>query len=394
MNRYDVVVVGGGPVGGFIAKKIASNGYNIALFEEHKKIGEPLKCAGLVTPKVFNYLDFPTTNIIQNKIFGAQIYSPSGNVLTIGGDKVHAVVINRSKFDEKIVNNAKSKDAEIFLNTKITTANKSKKNILVELLQNGEYKQIICSLLIGADGSHSTIRRTFNFPAPREFLYGIGADVKNININPKFVKIFLGTDKAPGFFSWVIPLNANGSAARIGLCVKSSQKNFLKQCFANLIKIKDLHDMEITKKIGGAIPLGALKKTTMSNVMLVGDAAAQVKPTSGGGIYPGLLSASHCAAVALEALKCNDYRNQVLSKYHKLWLKEIGKELFLGMKFRSIFKTLDDGQFNYYIKKFNNKKTIDIICKYGDIDYPSKLGFPLLKNNPSLIKFMPSIFKK
>jgi geranylgeranyl reductase family protein len=393
MNRYDVVVVGGGPIGGFVAKKIASSGYNIALFEEHKKIGEPLKCAGLVTPRVFNYFDVHTKNAIQNKIFGAHVYSPSGNVLTIGGDKVHAFVINRSNFDEHIINNAKNNGAEIVLKAKIKTAKRWKNRILLDILHNGDNKLINCSLLIGADGSHSIIRKSFNFPAPKEFLYGIGANVKNVNINPKFVKIFLGADKAPGFFSWIIPLNKNGSAARIGLCVKASSKNSLKQCFAKLLQYKDLRDMKITKQIGGSIPLGALKKTTTSNVMLVGDAAAQVKPTSGGGLYTGILSATHCSSVALEALKCNDYRNQVLSKYHKLWSKQIGKELFLGMRFRAIFKTLDDKQFNYYIRKFNNKKTITIICKYGDIDYPSKLGIPLLKNTPSLLKLMPSIFK-
>ena len=127
--------------------------------------------------------------------------------------------------------------------------------------------------------------------------------------------------------------------------------------------------------------------------MLVGDAAAQVKPTSGGGIYPGLLCAHYCSSVALDALELNDFSSRVLNKYHKLWSKEIGKELSLGMKFRTIFKNFNDEKLDRYIKKLNNKKTIDAINKYGDIDYPSKLAFPLLKTSPSLLKLLPSALK-
>ncbi len=392
MNEYNVAVVGGGPIGGYIAQKIANKGYNIAIFEEHQNIGTPLKCAGLVTPRVFTFLNF-SEKVIQNKIYGAQIYSPSGNILTIGSERVHALVINRLKFDKYIINNAKNYGAEVILESKAIAAKKKKNKIEIDVLHNGEKNQINCSLLIGADGSHSHIRKIFNFPSPKEYLYGIGAEVENVNLDSKFVKIFLGKNIAPGFFSWVIPLNKNGSKARIGLCVESNSKHKLKQCFSHLIKLKHLQNSKITKHIGGAVPLGALKKTAKSNVMLVGDAAAQVKPTSGGGIYPGLLSASYCSSVALEALELNDFSSQVLNKYHKLWSREIGKELSLGMKFRSIFKRLTDNQLDRYIKKFNNKKTIDIICKYGDIDYPSKLIFPLLKNFPSLVKLLPSIFK-
>ena len=92
--------------------------------------------------------------------------------------------------------------------------------------------------------------------------------------------------------------------------------------------------------MGGTVPLGALKKTHASNVLIVGDAAAQVKPTSGGGIFTGLLCASHCSTTAVDALQKNDYTSQFLKKYHKLWSADIGMELYLGMRFRKIYKNL------------------------------------------------------
>jgi geranylgeranyl reductase family protein len=393
MEKHDVAVVGGGPVGGYVAKKIAKEGFKTVLFEEHKRIGIPLRCAGLVTPRIFDFLDFSKTKVTQNRIYGARIYSPSGNVLTIGGDRVHALVINRSLFDEEIINSAKNSDAEIYLESRIIGGEKRNNAIKLDISQKKKTNQINCSILIGADGSSSIVRDVFRFPKPAEFLRGVGAEITNTNLNSKFVEIFLGQNIAPGFFAWIIPTNKNGSDARIGLCINSNSKTTLKQCFSYLLSFKKLQDIKITKYIGGSIPLGPLKKTVESNIMLVGDAAAQVKPTSGGGIYLGLLCANYCSKVALDALDHNDFSRQFLNRYHKLWSKEIGKELSLGMKFRTIFKNLNDEQLNKYVKKLNNKKIIDIICRYGDIDYPSKLILPLLKRSPSLIKVLPSAFK-
>ena len=157
---------------------------------------------------------------------------------------------------------------------------------------------------------------------------------------------------------------------------------------------KFFENITIEKYIGGVIPLGFLKKTYTSNVMVVGDAAAQVKPTSGGGIYTGLLSASHCAKVAVDALQKNNFSPQFLKKYHKLWYSDLGMEFFLGLKFRKIYKNLTDAQMDKYIKKFKNPKIAEIISEYGDIDYPSKLVAPLLKKTPTLIRLIPSIIKE
>ena len=393
MKQYDVAVVGGGPVGGFVASIIADKGYTTLLIEEHNTIGKPLKCAGLITPRVFDLIPISKTQVVENEIYGAHIHSPSGDILTIGGDKKHALVINRPAFDQQILKQAEKKGADIRLGAKVVSAHK--KNTYPQLkIKKDEDSQIISSLLlIGSDGPYSIIRKSFNFPEPQEFLKGIGANAENTNLDPKYVEIFLGRDIAPGFFAWAIPTNKQGTNARIGLCIDNTANHSLRNYFTNLLKHKRLQDIKITEKIAGTIPLGALKKTTDSTLMLVGDAAAQVKPTSGGGIYPGLLCAKNCAAIAIEALENQDVSNRYLSKYHKQWTNEIGRELSLGMKMRKIIKNLDDFAMDTYLTKINNEKSIETINQYGDIDYPSKLAFPLLKKNPSLLKLLPSALK-
>ncbi len=394
-DHYDVAVIGGGPIGGHTAKEFASGGATVALFEEHKEIGMPLKCAGLVTSKVFDFLDFSEQNVIGNRIKGAHIHSPLGNVLTIGGDRIHALVIDRVQFDKKIIKTAKDSGTDLFLGSKITSFQKKKQNINLTTSQDG---RVTCSLLIGADGPHSKTRDQFNLPQPTEMLKGIGAEITNIDLDPDFVEIFLGNNIAPGFFAWIIPSNEQGTAARVGLCTRSDAPQPSKHYFSNLFTYKHalpfLEGTHILKKTGGVVPIGGLKKTCTANMMLVGDAAAQVKPSSGGGIYTGLLCANHCASVGLDALEKNNFSQNILRRYHKLWTSDIGRELYLGMKFRSIFKRLSDEQIDKYIQKFQNPKITKIISEYGDIDYPSKLVKPLLKASPSLLKLIPNIIKE
>src|SRR5512136_3476080 len=114
MLEYDIGIIGGGPIGGFIADKIASKNVKVAVFEKNREIGIPLNCAGLVTPRVFDFLDISQNKIIQNKIKGANINSPAGKILTIGGDKVHAIAINRTIFDKDIMKQSEKKGTELF----------------------------------------------------------------------------------------------------------------------------------------------------------------------------------------------------------------------------------------------------------------------------------------
>jgi digeranylgeranylglycerophospholipid reductase len=394
MDEYDIAVAGGGPVGCFVAEQLASKGRHVAVFEEHRTIGEPVHCAGLVTQRVFDISKCSQTGIVQNKIYGACIHSPAGSTLTIGGEKVHGLVINRQRFDETLSQNAQTAGSELLTGYKVVSAKKEDNHMKLTIQQNEQTLPVRCNILIGADGPHSSIRKIFGFPHPNEMLQGIGAELSDTTLDPRFVHIFVGRNIAPGFFAWVIPTNTQGTTARIGLCIGKQSNHSLQHYFTALLQQPLLQGTTVMKRFGGAIPLGPLKKTVDNHVMLIGDAAAQVKPTSGGGIYPGLLCATQCAIVAEEALQKQQFDGEFLKRYHTKWIKEIGRELSLGMRFRKIFTNLTDEQLTKYLEKLNNKKTIDIINTHGDIDYPSQLALPLIRTSPSLLSLAPAMVKR
>ncbi|GAG67846.1 unnamed protein product, partial [marine sediment metagenome] len=162
-KKDDVVIIGGGPTGSFVAEKIASKGYNVSIFEKKDKIGEPVNCAGLISPRIFELCNINKKQIIQNKIKGAIIHSPANNTIKIGGDRVHALVINRKNFDQALIEKALDEGTELYLENKFISGEKNGEYIEIKISKKGRHK---CNLLIGADGPNSRVRKTFSFQEP------------------------------------------------------------------------------------------------------------------------------------------------------------------------------------------------------------------------------------
>ena len=236
MNEYEIIVAGGGPVGCFVAEQLASKGRHVAIFEEHENIGEPVHCAGLVTPRVFDISKCSQVGIVQNKIYGAVIHSPSGSTLTIGEKKIHGLVINRQKFDEHIAQKAAKAGVNLSLKHKVVSAKKQENRIILTIQKGAQMLTTRCNILIGADGPSSNIRKIFGFPQPIEMLQGVGAELSDTVLNPHFVHIFLGRSIAPGFFAWVIPTNIHGTTARIGLCIGKQSHYKLQHYYDTLLQ--------------------------------------------------------------------------------------------------------------------------------------------------------------
>ena len=157
-----------------------------------------------------------------------------------------------------------------------------------------------------------------------------------------------------------------------------------------LIKKKGLEDAERLKIISGAIPIGPPKRTYADNILIVGDAAAQTKPLSGGGLYTGMRAARWAAMTAVEALKSRDLSAKRLSEYEDRWRADIGKELDRGLLMRRAFVKMTDKKLDEVGRLLDRDDAKEVLAT-GDIDYPSKIASPLLRQVPSLIKFSPQL---
>lgn len=390
-ERYDLIIVGAGAAGNAVAKDV--DNIETLVIEKRKVIGEPAECAGLISRKTLELLNLNPEDVdfVQNKIFGAYIHSPKGNTYRIGGDKLHAFAIDRGKFDRFMAKLAQDRGIKYLLDTKVEKITRINDKITVKT-GDGEFE---ANVVIGADGIDSIVRRTFFDQEPEEILFGIGAEVEGINIDPKYVHVFFGGKLAPGFFAWIIPTDKNGKKARAGLCTSYPQDKSPKTLLHNLFNYPTtrpfLEDTEIISVIAGRIPLGYAKRSATNNIILIGDAAFQVKPLSGGGIYPIAEAAKICVDVLGEAFERGDFSERILKRYHDRWSEKLKKEILFGLWVRKRYRNMKDEDIEKFLSYLEREDILEIINRHGDMDHPSKLIFPLARKIPTLISLLPKI---
>ena len=381
---FDVVIVGAGPAGGLAAQRIARKGYEVAVVEEHREVGEPIQCGGLVTPRVFDYVRCRET--ILGEIHGAEIFSPKGHRLRIDGHETEAVVVDRAMFDRAILTEAIRAGAHTFLGAQAQGAIHADGGVEVVIDHDGRRETVRGKILIGCDGVRSNVAKWFHILRPKKILPGFEVELAGVRGDPGFVKLFVGNAVAPGFFGWIIP---SGDTARVGLCVSEGN------AYAYLTKMLEHPAVaQYTKGaqpilyIVGGIPIGFPRRTYADNVMIVGDAACQAKATSGGGIFTSLHCADLAAATALEALEKGDYSARMMHRYHRAWTRSIGKELRKDLAIHESFERLTDPQFEELFDIFDDPDVLRLIETTADIDFPSKIGWTLIRKDPRILKYV------
>ena len=389
-RNYDVLIIGAGAAGNAVASKIG--GAETLVIEKKKIIGEPAECAGLISKKCIDIMGFKDERFIQNEIYGAYIHSPAGKEYHIGGDKLHAYAIDRGEFDRFLAEKGRENGAEYLLGVKVERVLKGEKGITVKT----KSEEFECNILVGAEGIDSITRRTFFGYEPEEILFGIGAEVENIDVDPRNVHVFFGSRLAPGFFAWIIPTSRRGKSARIGLCTTHPSPHPPKKLLHNLLNYPTtrpfLENIDITKVIAGRIPLGYIRESADDNVMLIGDSAFQVKPVSGGGIYPIAISSKACVATIEKALEEKNFSKRILKRYHEMWSSKLKKEIVVGMQIRRFFNKLKDDDIENLLAYLKREDVIQTINMYGDMDHPSKLILPLCKRIPGLFSILARFF--
>lgn len=383
--NYDVIVVGAGPAGAIAAKYAALNGASTLLIEEHASIGSPVQCTGLISTAALKECEIGERSFVLNKMRGAFVYAPDGEELVVQGKDVKAYVIDRKIFDRALVERSLDAGVDMLLKTRFIGMERGK----ITVISSGEKKDIHAGVVIGADGLQSSVGRAAGLPRCEKFLSGIQFEAPYAAKDPEFVEIFTGNEIAPGFFAWAVPFNG---LARIGLAKNPGvpARHYLE----NLLKhpvVALRHKGSRTEFVLGGIPLGPPKKTATDSVMLVGDSAGQVKPTSGGGIYMGAV----CAKIAGEVAARASRKEALPEEYEKKWRCAVGRELAIGMRIHKSLGKLSDENLNEFISFLNKPKIREIITDYGDMDHPSVLLQKLIQSGDKkqLIKLLGVAFK-
>lgn len=392
MQRYDVIVVGAGPAGATAARVAAQAGATVLLLEEHTQIGRPIQCTGLLSLRGWRLARVPSS-IIVREIRGVRVHSPDGSVYELGGERVRAYVIDRDRLDQSLVERAAKAGVIVQIGTRAVELGeyRNKERTLITQTSGGARQHLKASVIIGADGPHSLLARHAGLPRPKKMLLGFQALIA-VGVNGRsplrsdFVEVFFGRRWAANFFAWSVP--AADGTARVGLatdCVREA-----KQCFERL-RAEHHKQSKIVLYQSGMIPIGPAERTVTDGFLIVGDAAGQAKPTSGGGIYTGMFCGRIAGEVAARCALAGKTPAQFLREYERRWRAKLDRELSLGMRAHHILSQLTDDQITQALRLLATPALRKLIERVGDIDYPSKIARELFRRPRLWSKLWPVV---
>jgi digeranylgeranylglycerophospholipid reductase len=367
--NYDVVVVGAGPAGSAAARECAMLGLSVLCIEEHGTIGYPVQCAGLLSTAAFAECRVPSERSVLNRVTGARVISGAGSELLIDAKVTKAVIVDRGTLDREMAEAAAGAGAEFRLKTAVYDVH----DATVYTRGVNGHEEIKFSVLIAADGPQSSIARLYGMQRAPAFLAGIQADMPG-ECDPRYVEIY--PDASPEFFGWSIPTGPG--RIRVGLCGRTQ----VNERFLLFLK---RFGTSISHFVTGTLPLGVMPRTYGNRTLFVGDAAGFPKPTSGGGIYTGVRSARHAAAVAANVCRQGSVNDAALAEYEHRWQEDFGRELELGYRLFLLRQKMPAEDTDALIRALNTPAILRTIEESGDMDRPGALVKKLLMK-PAILR--------
>ena len=328
MEEYDVVIAGGSISGLMSAREIAKNGHSVLVLEEGFEVGTPDHCGGLVSKSALNDMGIdPTQKAFDSMITSALIFSPNGKQIEINSGKQEVTVVNRRELDKQVALQAQQAGAEIRVKTSFKEKTKHGVRTSVD--------EIGCKILVDCRGISALINNQRD-GILLSAQYEIYADW----ITDGKVEVYFDQIKYPGFFAWIIP--SGKGVGKVGVAGKEiNVSNTIEQFLKSKGKYSTI------RKIFAPIWIkGPIKDFVSTNVVIVGDAAGQAKPTTAGGIYSCGMGGFLAGNAITKYLETNE-RSDLL-QYQKFWHDKFGKEFEKQRLARKILEKVDN-------------KTIDMI---------------------------------
>ncbi len=383
--KSDVVVVGGGPAGTFSAFQAAKLGCQVTICEEHSEVGDPSHCTGHISLSGLGLLNLHVPQkIFENNIRSATFYSPSGYWFRIQFTLPITTVINRTLFDRYLANRAVNAGAKISYSARCDSFIMKKgyvKGIVIK--RRRKIEKLASNVVIDAEGVSSTLLKRAGLPSigGRMIVNGAQAKVDRVDCIEDNVEVFFGRAFAPGFFAWIVP--HHDGTAKVGLAtIRGNPRDHLNSFIRHHpIARERLKRSRIESVVYHPIPLnGPIFKTFHNGLLVVGDAASHVKPTTGGGVVMGMTCAKIAGRVAAYAVQYKDSSAHFLSEYERQWKKKIGFDMLAMKRLRLLLNSLSDRQLDKLITLCSRLELDESLKNVVDTDFQGSSLIQLVKS--------------
>lgn len=368
--EYDVVVVGGGPSGATAAEDLARSGHTVALIDREGRI-KP--CGGAIPPRLMQDFDIGDDQLLT-KVNTARMISPTGRQVDIPIENGFVGMVDRKDFDPFLRQRAQAAGADLQVGTFLRIERGDSTRVIFREKTSGEEKALTTKLVIGADGAKSRVALA-EVPGadkvPLVFAYHeiIAAPEKTDIYDPERCDVIYDGAISPDFYGWVFP---HGATTSVGMGTENPDVS-LKEATAALRRASGLDHCETLRKEGAPIPLKPMDRWDNGrDVVLAGDAAGVVAPSSGEGIYYAMVGGRVAATAAAACLTSGRAKDL-----------QLARRLFMG-EHKTVFRVLRSMQDAYY-KSDERRERFVSLCHDVDVQ---RLTFEAYMNK-KLVKARP-----
>jgi len=363
LNRYDFLIVGGGPVGCRVAAELARAGHQVAVLEKNTAVGQPVCCTGIISRECLSHFAIPP-ELILRRLNSASVYMPGGAVLHIEREEMQAAAIDRGAFNAYMARQAQDCGADYLLGQRVNEIRINPDGVHISSANNGATAYFSACAVVLACGFASRFPYALRFGKARGRTVGAQVEVEACDLQE--VEVYLGRELAPGYFAWLVPVE--GKRALAGLMADRQAPDYLSH-FVSLLQKNGRIEALIGKPSYRGITLRAPAHTSAARALLVGDVAGQVKPLTGGGLYFGLMCADIAASTLHRALENGDFSARKMRSYDKECSDLLGRELRLGWQGHRLFGSLSDERIEWLARLAKRKSLPERLSASSQIGF-------------------------
>ncbi len=383
MNHlYDVAVIGAGPAGSYVASLLAAAGHDVLVLDRRRTEDLAPLCTGVVGLPYVEMLELEN-DVILAQAMSASVHSPFGRRLRVTSSRVQACVLDRVLLEQRLRQRAVASGAEMHEGITVSQIEREGGRHLMRGLREGRREVFSARALILASGVGPALAGQAGLGVPRSYL--VGAHMEMVMDGVIETEVHALADIAPGAFAWLVPIGSQ--RVRVGVLAARSAAQ-LTERFLDRPAVRKRVRSRLTPLMQRPIPVAASTRTYADGAVSIGDAAGQVKPTTGGGLYFGAIAARAAAGVTGEALVKNDLCSGALAAYQRQWRSAFGRELRNGALARAIYNHLSpqrvDGIMHWADRTALSSKLLDS----GSFSFDRHSGmllFGLLRCLPGLL---------